>query len=127
MSDLCATCGHDRAFHGVGLGDGVPLGQGYCDDRHGERCACGGFVSMRPPGPVIPGTAGEPPIGDVIGSWFGTLAGKLDQEAETLEDRARLWRETIRHAGGTDPDVPTIRTLRAIARALRATVEDRSR
>lgn len=41
--DTCRACGHDRIFHQVGTGDGVPLGQQFCDDRHGDPCDCRGF------------------------------------------------------------------------------------
>lgn len=45
MSD-CAACGHDRVFHQVGTGNGVPVGVHYCDDRHALPCNCKGFVPM---------------------------------------------------------------------------------
>jgi hypothetical protein len=42
----CAACGHDRVFHQVGTGNGVPAGVPFCDDRHGPRCSCIAFVSV---------------------------------------------------------------------------------
>lgn len=51
----CAACGHARAFHGIGTGDGVPFGTHYCDDRHGPRCSCRGFVEVS----CAPGLATE--------------------------------------------------------------------
>lgn len=42
-SDRCAGCGHDRCFHQIGTGHGVPLGVEFCDDRHGPECNCIGF------------------------------------------------------------------------------------
>lgn len=42
-ADLCAACGHDRCFHQIGTGHGVPLGVEFCDDRHGPECNCIGF------------------------------------------------------------------------------------
>lgn len=43
-SDICAACGHDRVFHRVGTGNGVPVGKAFCDDRHAEKCGCVGFA-----------------------------------------------------------------------------------
>jgi len=43
MGDIC-TCGHPRAFHRIGTGNGVPVGEAYCDDRYDEPCDCRGFV-----------------------------------------------------------------------------------
>jgi hypothetical protein len=45
---MCTTCGHSRVFHDIGTGNGVPIGQDYCDDRHADSCNCRGFQS-RPP------------------------------------------------------------------------------
>ena len=44
MSDICKACGHDKVFHQVGRGAGVPVGKEFCDDRHAPRCSCAGFV-----------------------------------------------------------------------------------
>ena len=43
-NDPCAACGCDRVFHQIGTGNGVPVGQPYCDDRYAAPCDCRGFV-----------------------------------------------------------------------------------
>lgn len=44
VDSTCAACGHAKVFHGIGRGDGVPVGRGYCDDRHADPCGCTGYV-----------------------------------------------------------------------------------
>lgn len=46
--DVCGACGHDRAFHQIGTGNGVPVGTKFCDDRHAPPCGCTGFVPLVP-------------------------------------------------------------------------------
>lgn len=46
MNNNCKTCGHDKVFHRIGGGNGVPVGQEYCDDRHGDKCSCRKFVEL---------------------------------------------------------------------------------
>lgn len=55
--DACKLCGHARVFHQVGTGNGVPVGVGYCDDRHGEKCTCKAFVPLDAPAPPGPRAA----------------------------------------------------------------------
>lgn len=44
-ANLCAACGCDFVFHQIGTGNGVPVGQPFCDDRYADPCHCrGGFV-----------------------------------------------------------------------------------
>lgn len=45
--DNCEACGHDRVFHQIGTGHGVPIGQEFCDDRHDDPCDCAGFVEKQ--------------------------------------------------------------------------------
>lgn len=45
LQRCCTFCGHIRACHQIGTGNGVPLGQEFCDDRHAPPCNCTGFVS----------------------------------------------------------------------------------
>ncbi len=47
--ELCSACGHARVFHQVGtgrigMGNGVPKGTEFCDDRHADPCGCRKFV-----------------------------------------------------------------------------------
>lgn len=45
--DGCAACGHARVFHQIGTGNGVPVGQPYCDDRHAPQpCRCREFITQ---------------------------------------------------------------------------------
>lgn len=47
LLELCTTCGHQRCFHDIGKGNDVPLGQGYCDDRHSNStCDCTKFTQV---------------------------------------------------------------------------------
>lgn len=43
----CLKCGHAKVFHQIGTGNGVPVGQAFCDDRHDKPCSCQGFIPIK--------------------------------------------------------------------------------
>lgn len=61
VSDVCSSCGHERRFHRIGTGAGVPVGQEYCDDRHSAPCSCVKFEQRLGGVPfTLPDWAGAP-------------------------------------------------------------------
>lgn len=111
-NDVCLSCGHSRVFHRVGTGDGVPVGQAYCDDRHGPLCSCTGFLEADPVNHPSHYTSGGIETIDVIEAWqlgfhlgnavkYISRAGKKGDALEDLKKaRWYLDREIARRERG---------------------------
>lgn len=74
----CTKCGHQRIFHEIGTGNGVPVGKAYCDDRHASPCSCTGFTST-PPGYHLT---------EIQRGEIGELS-KIQEELDELKDATK--------------------------------------